>query len=321
MFLEKYKPKTVSGMIGNRLQANDMKRAISGWKRGSAIVLSGPPGCGKTLAIELVANEAGFEVVGGVLDDLLAASVQRSMWSRGKVLVADLDADVSVGDASRLIENSAWPLVLTTSDIYQRHLIELRKAPSIKIIQFYKVGVAELAGFLKKVCASEEIDCDERALYELAQRSDGDVRWALLALESLERVDSEAVAELEKDKTERIFDRLDAIFRRRQVADADIDSLFPWIVENLAEHHGGERLAHAYRCIAVASRFRRLGLDRQAQAAIALLPQSYASVKYMWPRWINSSETTVEGVHYSARKARPYLQLFRAIQNYSSANN
>lgn len=285
MFLEKYKPKTISGMIGNRLQADELKRLISAWKRGYAIVLSGPPGCGKTLAVELAAAEIGFEVVSGAYDELLAASAQSSMWSRGKVLVANLDVDISTGDVLKLTEHSTWPVMLETTDIYQRNLVELRKDTRMRIIQFQKAGAVELSGFLKKVCAEERIDRNERALYELARLSDCDVRFALIALESLNAVDSASLREIDKDRVERIFEMLDAIFQRRST-NVDIDSLHAWILENIPERYSGKELEQAYHCAAAASRFQRRGLGKYSEQLMQLLPQARISAQYRPPRWV-----------------------------------
>lgn len=312
MLLEKYRPKTVSGMVANRLPALELRRSISAWKRGCAIVLSGPPGCGKTLAIHLVAAEFGLEVVFGDADDLLAASRQSSILRRGKVLVGDLDAGMSSNDAFRLIEESRWPVVLTTEDIYERSLVQLRKDRRIKVIAFQKAGTSELTAFLRRVCAAEGIPHSERALFELAHRSDGDIRWALIALESLKSVDMQSVENVDRDRIEKLFCMLDAVFQRRD-GDVDISELWGWIVENIPERYAGAELAQAYRCMAAASRFQRFGLNRHAQEILRLLPQSGLRTPYKSPRWANGGAVAVEGAHCSLRKAAAYKQLIKCL--------
>jgi len=285
MFLEKYKPKTIAGMIGNRLQASEIKLIISAWKRGCALVLSGPPGCGKTLAIELATKEINSDTVTGNYEDLIAASGQANVWGRGKVLLANLDTELSPDNALKLAERSTWPVIFETTDIYQRNLFELRKNTKVKVIQFYKVGVIELAGLLKKICASERINCEERALYELARLSDCDVRFALTALESLSNVDAQSLQEIDKDRAERIFDMLDAVFQRRASA-VDIEGIHAWILENLPDRYSGDELARAYNCAAAASRFQRRGMQRYSEQLMQLLPRSRISAQYRPPRWI-----------------------------------
>ena len=313
MFLEKYKPQAISGMIANRMAAVELKRAVADWRRGSAIVLSGPPGCGKTLAIEIVASEFGLEVAVGTADSLIAASKQSSIWSRGKMLVGDLDADVSPSEAFSLMKESSWPVVLVTTDIYQRSLAELRKDSRIRIITFQKAAPGDVAGLLKRACSAENIPCSERALYELALRSDGDVRWALVALESLKSADVNAVEELDRDRIERLFSVLDAVFQRRS-SDFDMSETFAWVVENLPERYSGPDLARAYRCVASADRFLRVGMEQHAQEVMKLLPPSRISSQYRVPRWVNSS-SIAEGVHCSARKAKAYARVMKRINS------
>jgi hypothetical protein len=254
----------------------------------------------------------GFEIVAGGADELLATCSQSSMWARGKILVSNLDVDVSASDALTLAKKSMWPVVLETSDIYQRNLLELRKDSHIRIIQFQKAGVAELAGLLKKVCVAEGITCGERALYELAYRSDGDVRWVLVALESLKALNSEVIQELGKGKVERIFDALDATFQRRQ-SDTDVNDLVAWIVENLPDRYSGGQLAEAYHCVAAANRFQKLNLERTSREMMKMLPASRVAGIYRPPQWVGAASAAV-GMHCSAKKAKLSLQLINKLQ-------
>ena len=52
MLLEKCEPKTITDMIGNVAQSKEIKKWIQAWKKGSALLLYGPTGCGKSLSVK-----------------------------------------------------------------------------------------------------------------------------------------------------------------------------------------------------------------------------------------------------------------------------
>ena len=301
MLLQKYRPNSLEGIVGNRFAAQQLKRAIVNSQK---VVLTGPPGCGKSLALQIIAKEMKYHLQDEDPEDLLKSSKQRSMWYNGKILVADLDA----WGAKECLElkKCSWPVVFVAADIYDRKLLTARKAVPT-IIRFKKIGWSDTVNFLEKICRQEDIIYDRPSLGEVAKIADGDLRWCLLILEGAGKVDANFVKQLDKEKVQGIFDVLDSLFIKKEVS-ARIEDL-PWVLANLAECYNGANLAFAYDCVALADYFRAKP-GGYFESFLSLLPRSVVRPQYKTPMWIGRNNSELREIaaqaHCSFRKSASY---------------
>jgi len=286
----KYKPKTLSGVIGN----DDAKKKILQWikqwdvkpPKKRALLLYGPPGTGKTVTVEALANDLDMELVQSNASDYRTAeAVQRfagrssqygTLFGKKRIILFD-ELDGITGSADRgglrvitkIVKETGSPIILIANDAYNPRFSTLRK--SCQLIEFKKPTRTQITELLAKICSLEGIQAELDALKLIAERVNGDVRSAINDLQALaqgkDRLTFEDVAWLSsRDRKEVIFTTLRRIFyagsitgalRAAQETDVDLDMLLEWIYENLPYHvKDPKELAAAMEMLALADIYR-----------------------------------------------------------------
>ena len=177
MLLEKYKPVRIEEMI-NKAAAMELKDML---KVKKPFIITGPAGCGKTLAIDIIAKESGYEII-HLSDELLKnpeIAKQRSIFFKGKIFVIELDSIKFLERIGDFADQSMFPIVLSANDIYQKRYYELRKKH--KLVKFRKVSDIYLMNIVKKICLRESIPCSDMALGNLVSLYNGDIRAVLIS--------------------------------------------------------------------------------------------------------------------------------------------
>jgi replication factor C large subunit len=261
-FLEKYRPDSIKGMVGQNKPIEEASVWLSQWKPGSgALFFHGPPGCGKTLLAELLAQERGLDLLRMNASDkrtaeevekaLGEASRSHSLFGSGRLILIDEVDGITGGDRGAVpsivsvIKSTRFPIIIIANNPWIPKLMPLRSYT--KMVKFNKVMSPSIEKGLKEVCSSEGIGYKDNVLKNLARFSQGDMRSALSDLQvvahgkkDISDKDLDVLGFRERESN--IFSVLPTILRSGNIKtsrkvihdlDKDPDEVFLWIENNL----------------------------------------------------------------------------------------
>lgn len=256
MFTSEYTPKTVDELFLSKEDLLRLKRMIL---ERRPVILNGPTGCGKTSIAHVIAKELDYDIFELNASDersqknleisLVPSTKEGSLLFKGRlILIDDVEALSGTKDRgglsaiTKIIEESKWPIVITTSDIHDYKFSKLKS--KCGLIELSKIDDQNVFDVLRKICESESIIYDPLTLKELTDRSQGDLRAAINDLQSLsfgKQLDSlEGLGYREKEKD--ILESLKTIFKMRDIdniinsfndANIDLDEATLWLDENI----------------------------------------------------------------------------------------
>ncbi|KAI3412462.1 Replication factor C subunit 1 [Psidium guajava] len=230
---EKYRPKVPNDIIGNQSLVTQLHNWLAHWneqfldtgKKGKgenrtdpgakkAVMLSGPPGIGKTTSAKVVCQMLGFQAVevnasdsrgkaDGKISKGIGGSNANSIkelvsneslsvnmdWSKHpkSVLIMDEVDGMSAGDRGGVadliasIKISKIPIICICNDRYSQKLKSL--VNYCLLLNFRKPTKQQMAKRLMQIAKTEGLQVKEAALEELADRVNGDIRMALNQLQ------------------------------------------------------------------------------------------------------------------------------------------
>lgn len=262
---EKYKPSRISEIVGNREAIDRLVEWVRRWgkdpKAKRAVLIYGPPGSGKTVAVEALARELGLDLIEvNASDDRSKGRLERivggaasgtSILGKGRIVFLDEVDGISPSMDSgamdyidELLSKANYPVILAANNAWDPKLGRIRQ--KCELIEFKRIGIREAVPFLKRVAEREGIRADPEALKLLAERNKGDLRAMLKDLQTLSYpggalTKEDAQRASRRDRTDLIFNVLKNIFSAKSChsakiamneADVDHEMLFEWIYEN-----------------------------------------------------------------------------------------
>ncbi len=288
IWIKKYVPKKLSEMESQLEAVASMKVFAENFRKQKkkALLLYGPTGNGKTSSVYALANELNYEIIEinasdfrneAVINSVIgSAAKQQSLFFKSKIILIDEIDGLSgnqdrggVSAISKLLEETSFPIIMTSNDPWDKKFNALRKASTL--IQFKMLSQSSIFNVIKKICEAEKIQYDETALKSLARRSGGDLRGAINDLQTLSQASRKLTsAELEtlsdREREVSILNALALIFKTTDPKIAlgateytaeDTDDFFLWIAENLPkEYTKPQDLAKAYDALSRADVFR-----------------------------------------------------------------
>jgi replication factor C large subunit len=261
---EKYRPRTLGDVVGNKKAVQDLKIWAEEWQSGipekRAVVLYGPAGIGKTSSAHALARDMDWEVIelnasdqrtAGVIEKVAGSAASMNTFFGGKRLIILDEADNLHGTADRggmraiagIIKSTLQPIILIANDIYGL-------TPTVRNIcleiKFGSVQSRSMVPALKKVCEAEGISCSQEVVLQIAENAGGDFRSAMNDLQAAasgkKALDVEDISTAGRDVKENIFKAMQKIFKSTDCKkalesayglDESPEDLVHWIDENL----------------------------------------------------------------------------------------
>lgn len=199
---EKYRPKYLPDVVGNSAAVERMK-VIAFQGNIPNLLLTGPPGTGKTTSllclarqllgqhfsealIELNASDdRGIEVVRQTIKSFAKRHITLPA-SRHKIILLD-EADSMTDAAQQAMRRIMEKFSNTTRFVFacnqSEKVIEALQS-RCAIVRFTRVSESEIAPRLEKICTEEDIHFTKDGIDALAVMSDGDMRTAINGLQA-----------------------------------------------------------------------------------------------------------------------------------------
>ena len=254
LITEALRPRRPEELVGNAEARKRIEEWLRRWAGGRVpdkrcLLIVGPPGVGKTTAALVYLNHFGYSVIELNASDerskkalepfVIAARRGAALGGRIALLLDEIDGLApreSPRTVATLCRETSVPVVMTANDPWSPRLREIRRVA--EIVEFRPLSRDEILFVLRRARERLGLDVPDEVLRDIAERSSGDLRFAINALLA-------AVLGLEVGQRKRglrapeaaeLLLRCNDLRECREVLDRleeDIEDLVPWLVEAL----------------------------------------------------------------------------------------
>ncbi|WP_297508177.1 replication factor C large subunit [Thermococcus sp.] len=275
-WVEKYRPRRLSEIINQEKAIEQVRAWVEAWLHGNppkkkALILAGPPGTGKTTTVYALAREYGFEVIELNASDertyekieryVQAAYTMDILGKRRKLIFLDEADNMEPSGAreiAKLIDKARNPIIMSANHYWEIPREIRNKA---QIVEYKRLTQRDIIRALVRILKREGKTVPKEILYEIAKRSNGDLRAAINDLQTVVTGGVEDAREVlaYRDVEKSVFQALAQVFatdnaKRAKMAvlgvDMYPDELLLWIDENVPYvYYKPEDIARAYEAI------------------------------------------------------------------------
>lgn len=266
-----YRPTKREDFIGNTTAVAAVEKWLVKWKKGKppkkrAVFLYGPPGIGKTSIAQVLALEYDFDLIEinasdarnkSTLEEVVGKAIKQNVTLFGQrrlILLDEMDGLSGTNDRggisfiAKAIDDSTAPMILVANTVKenmeQKFRSILRKVTSI---EFKPLTFQETYDALEIIAEKQEIKVHPDVLDMIALKTEGDLRSAIVDLETISSgktevnpEDGEVLSQRDRqDLTPNILNKIftaTSLWEARQTIRQSMisyDDLYDWITENL----------------------------------------------------------------------------------------
>lgn len=245
LWVDQYKPTDLSAVIGHKTQIDSILSWLNDWPKKDApraILVSGPPGIGKTTAVHLTIKHANFDIVELNASNERSASAVRKWFEEAshsnhvgkrRVVVMDEVDGMSSGDRggirelARIVKTCSFPIICIANE----RTTKLRPLTSCCLdIRFARPTRTTIAKTLMNtVIHSEKLSIQQSALELLCERNGNDIRSILNFLQFTSRSETSInMLNSTKDEIQRIdaFSATGRLFGGKDTIDSRMNLVF-----------------------------------------------------------------------------------------------